>query len=90
VSWCENNDFNHVLKLSHLGSDIFQPMHLAKYNMMSRAEQKNRERNEYGLVEPFLFTLKFAMIFPLNHHFPRCWSAQIVDGGHALACAGAF
>ena len=51
---------------------------------------KNRERNEYGLVEPFLFTLKFAMIFPLNHHFPGCWSAQIVDGGHALACAGAF
>jgi hypothetical protein len=56
VSWCENNDFNHVLKLSHLGSDIFQPMHLAKYNMLSRAEPKKTE-NETNMVWWNLFCL---------------------------------
>ena len=69
VSWCENNDFNHVLKLSHLGSDIFQPMHLAKYNMLSRAEPKKQRTKHIWFGGTFFVYFKICKGFPFESSF---------------------
>jgi len=70
VSWCENNDFNHVLKLNHLGSDIFQPLPVAKgqHDEQSGTKKNNKEKNAYGLVEPF-FNLKICNDFSFESPF---------------------